>query len=138
MAADVCPRAIQEQVTLLSQRGVRVELIEGAGQCYVIASAIEAPTPPWDRTVYDVMIAIPAAYDDAGLDAFYLGLPYVFKGATHPRVQGATVEINGRQWQLVSWHYPEGRPWSRGQDNLETHILHCKGFFFHRGAVNAY
>lgn len=133
----MCPRVVQDELTRLSQRGVRIELTEVGGQCYALAAAIEAPSPPWDRTDYDVLFAVPAGYDDAGLDAFYLALPYTFKGGTHPRVQGAIVEINGRRWQLVSWHYPEDRPWRRGQDNLETHILHCKGFFFHRGAVNA-
>lgn len=134
----MCPRVAQDEVARLSQRGVRVELIEAAGQCYTLASGIEAPSPPWDRTDYDLLIAIPAGYDDAGLDAFYLELPYTFKGGTHPRVQGAIIEVNGRRWQLVSWHYPDGRLWRRGQDNLETHVLHCKGFFFHRGALNAY
>jgi len=134
----VCPRTAQEDAGRLARRGLSVTLVETPGQCYAYASGIEAATPPWDRPAYDLMIAIPAGYDDAGLDAFYLGLPYTFKGGTHPRVQGATIEINGRRWQLVSWHYPEGASWRRGQDNLETHILHCKGFFFHRGAVNAY
>jgi hypothetical protein len=134
----MCPRAAQLEVNQLSPRGLRVELVETAGQCYALASGVDAPSPPWDRASYDILIAIPAGYDDAGLDAFYLGLPYTFKGATHPRVQGAIIETNGRRWQLVSWHYPDGTSWRRGQDNLETHLLHCKGFFFHRGAVNAY
>ena len=54
------------------------------------------------------------------------------------RTVPGVIEVNSHRWQLVSWHYPDGRPWRRGQDDLETHILHCKGFFFHRGAVNAY
>lgn len=134
----MCPRVARDEVTRLSRRGLPVALAETAGQCYALASGVEAPIPPWDRAGYDLLIAIPAAYDDAGLDAFYLGLPYTFKGSTHPRVQGAVIEVNGRRWQLVSWHYPEGTSWRRGQDNLETHILHCKGFFFNRGALNAY
>ena len=135
---DVCQRPAQDEMIRLSRQGIKVELVDSGGQCYALAVGVEAPVPPWDRTAYDVLIAVPAAYDDAGLDAFYLGLPYTFKGGCHPRVQGATIEMNGRRWQLVSWHYPEGTSWRRGHDNLETHILHCKGFFFHRGAVNGY
>jgi Prokaryotic E2 family E len=134
----VCPRAAQDEVTRLSRRGIKIELVDAVGQCYALASGVDAPVSPWDRASYDILIAIPAAYDDAGLDAFYLGLPYTFKGGTHPRVQGAVIELNGRRWQLVSWHYPEGASWKRGQENLETHTLHCKGFFLQRGAVNAY
>lgn len=137
-APDKCPRVGCDEVARLARRGIPVELTEASGQCYAIVSGVEAPSPPWDRTAYDLLIAIPAAYDDAALDAFYLGLPYTFKGGTHPRVQGGVIEVNSHRWQLVSWHYPDGRPWRRAQDDLETHILHCKGFFFHRGAVNAY
>ena len=137
-APDVCPRSAQDEVTRLSRRGIKTELVDAGGQCYAVASGVDAPVPPWDRSRYDILVAVPAAYDDAALDAFYLGLPYTFKGGTHPRVQGGVIEVNGRRWQLVSWHYPEGASWRRGQDNLETHILHCKGFFLDRGAVNAY
>jgi hypothetical protein len=135
---DVYPRAALDEVAPLARRRIKLERANAGGQCDALAAGVAAPAPPWDRTSYEILIAVPAAYDDAGLDAFYLGLPYTFKGGTHPRVQGAVIEVNDRRWQLVSWHYPDGTPWRRGLDNLETHILHCKGFFLHRGAVNAY
>jgi hypothetical protein len=99
---------------------------------------VEVPSPPWDRQSYDILIAIPTAYDAAALDSFYLGLPCKFKNGNHPRVKGAVINVKERQWQLVSWHYPDGKLWSRGLDDLESHLIHCKGFFMHRGATNAY
>ncbi len=134
----MCPPAIETEVTELSSRGCDVELITANGQCYALVHSLPAPSPPWDRTSYDVLIAVPAAYSAGGLDGFYLALPYTFNGSNHPRVNGSTLTYDGRQWQLVSWHYPEGSPWQRGRDSLETHITHCAGFFAHRGAVNAY
>ncbi len=134
----MCPSAANDEVELLASRGEAVELIGAAGQTYILGRALEAPTPPWDRGSYDILVAIPAAYDAAALDAFYLGLPYKFNGGTHPRVQGAVITVNGRQWQLASWHYRDGKPWTRGLDDLASHLTHCKGFFFNRGAVNGY
>jgi hypothetical protein len=134
---SVIPEAVIEEVRTLKARGIDLELIEVGPQCYVRVRRIEAPAPPWDKGTYEILIAIPAAYDDAGLDGFYLALPYQFQSGTHPRVSGAEVTYDGRNWKLVSWHYPENRDWSRGVDNLETHITHCKGFFLQRGAVNA-
>jgi hypothetical protein len=135
-ARRMCCKQVRDDVAQLVARGERVTLITAREQCYAIAEAIVAPSPPWDSTSYDILIAIPALYRDASLDAFYLALPYRFGGAEHNRVSGETIEVSGRQWRLVSWHYPDGKPWKDGQDNLETHIAHCRGFFLQRGAVN--
>jgi hypothetical protein len=133
----MCPQAVRDEVDALTKRGFGVELVEASGQCYVLARGLEAPAPPWDRNSYDILVAIPAAYDAACLDAFYLALPYKFNNGPHKRAQGKVITVEGRQWQLVSWHYPDGKPWTRGKDDLESHLTHCKGFFLHRGAVNA-
>ena len=111
-------------------------MIDIGGQNYAFVEQVTAPSPPWDLTQYDILIPVPAAYDAAGLDGFYLALPYKFQGGAHPRVNGGTVDMSGRSFQQVSWHYHDNHPWKRGQDDLETHIFHCKGFFIDRGAVN--
>jgi hypothetical protein len=132
----MCPQAAKDEVQALAKQGVSLELVEGNEQCYVLAWGLEAPTPPWDQKSYKILIAIPAAYDAASLDAFYLALPYKFNDGTHNRVSGTVITVKDRQWQLVSWHYPDGKPWTRGLDDLASHLTHCKGFFLHRGAVN--
>jgi hypothetical protein len=137
-ALEMYPAAANDEVETLRRRGESVELVAQGGQCYVLARGLDAPAPAWDRTAYDILVAVPAAYDSASLDAFYLALPYMFNGGTHPRVQGATITVEGRQWRLVSWHYPDGKPWTRGLDDLASHLTHCKGFFLHRGAINDY
>jgi hypothetical protein len=132
----MCPQTVKDEVAALVKRGVALELVEANNQCYVLARGLDAPAPPWDQKSYDILVAIPAAYDAASLDAFYLALPYKFNGGTHNRVNGGIISARGRQWQMVSWHYPDGKPWTRGLDDLASHLTHCKGFFLHRGAVN--
>ena len=133
----MCLEAVKDEVAALVKRGAAVELVEIGQQCYALAKGLGAPSPPWDRSSYDILVAIPAAYDACSLDGFYLALPYTFKGGEHPRVNGGTITFDGRQWKLVSWHYPDGKPWTRGQDDLDSHLIHCKGFFQQRRAVNA-
>jgi len=130
------PERAVDEVKELADRGVLVELTELNGQCYTLAKTIEAPAPPWSKAAFDILIAIPAAYDAAELDGFYVELPCGYGAGGHPRVQGNIIEHLGRKWQLVSWHYSDGKPWIRGRDTLETHIVHCRGFFLHRGAIN--
>lgn len=132
------PDCAVDEVKALTAGGVAIELVELNGQCFALVKAIDAPSPPWSKPAFDILIAIPAAYDAAQLDAFYVELPCGYKDGAHPRVQGQTIVLAGRTWQLVSWHYPDGKPWVRGQDSLETHIVHCRGFFLNRGAVNGY
>jgi hypothetical protein len=134
----MCPQSLQDEMAALVKRGISIEAVEANNQWYVLASGLAASVPLWDKNAYDIVVAIPAAYDAASLDAFYLGLPYRFKNGTHPRVQGTVITVKDRQWQLVSWHYPDGKPWTRGQDDLASHLTHCAGFFLHRGAINAY
>jgi hypothetical protein len=134
----MCPQKLEEEIAALEKRGVSVEAVEAGGQWYALQHGVPAPMPPWDKQAYDILVAIPTAYDAASLDAFYLGLPYKFKTGTHPRVQGTIITVKARQWQLVSWHYPDGKAWVRGLDDLGTHLTHCRGFFLNRGAINAY
>ena len=97
---------------------------------------IRAAIVPDDDISLAPLVAIPTTYDTAPLDGFYLALPHIFNGGLHPRVNGQVVDLEERKWQLVSWHYTEERPWRRGQDDLDSHISHCRGFFLHRGAKN--
>ena len=90
------------------------------------------------RATYGILIPIPLAFDlGTGLDGFYVALPYSFNNGEHNRVNGQTLTLGGRQWRAVSWHYPDGKEFKPGIDTIESHIIHCRGFFLARGAVNA-
>jgi hypothetical protein len=130
------PERAREEADELARRDVAVQLLEANGQCYAWTKGLEASSPPWNSASNDILIAIPAVYDAAELDGFYVALPCSFNDGEHPRINGNIIEVLQRKWRAVSWHYPEGKPWKRGQDSLETHIVHCRGFFLHRGAVN--
>lgn len=133
----MAPERAREEVADLAAGGMAVELVELTGQWYAHANIGAVPSPPWNKANFDILVAIPAAYDAADLDGFYVELPCRFGDGEHSRIQGQVIEVMGRQWRLVSWHYPDNRPWMRGIDNLDTHLIHCRGFFLQRGAVNA-
>ncbi len=116
--------------------GHEVSLVTINQQTYVLASHTQAPTPPWGKSYYRILVAIPQRYDlGAELDAFYLQTPYEFNNGqytSHPRVGNAGQQLifEEKTWQLVSWHYTQ--PWQAGKDNLLSHLLHCRGFFWKR------
>ena len=125
------------EIEHLAASGTDVALATDGVQPYARVRGIEAPSPPWDRTKYDILIAIPIAYDlGTGLDGFYVALPYSFDNGEHNRVNGQLVTLDHHQWKAVSWHYPDGKEFCIGTDNIESHIIHCRGFFLARGAVN--
>lgn len=128
----------EAEIARLAGSGMAIALVHQGAQPYALVRNIAVPVPPWGSAIQDILIAIPNAYDlGTALDAFYLALPYSFNGGTHNRVSGQTVTIEGRNWQLVSWHYPDGKTFRLGTDNIESHVVHCRGFFLERGAQNA-
>jgi hypothetical protein len=128
----------EAEIARLARSGVGIALVKLQAQPYVLVRGVEAPSPPWDKPAHDILIPIPVAYDmGAALDGFYLALPYRFQGGDHSRVNGAMIAFDGHDWRLVSWHYPDGRLFRQGVDSIESHIVHCRGFFLERGALNA-
>jgi hypothetical protein len=126
------------EIERLALSGASIELVTEGVQPFALVGGIEAPSPPWDRKVYDILIAIPVAYDlGTALDGFYVALPYQFENGEHNRVNGQLLSLRNRDWRGVSWHYPDGKLFRLGVDNIESHIFHCRGFFLQRGAVNA-
>ncbi len=126
------------EIERLAATGTGIELVMDGAQPYAWVRGIAAPTPPWDRATYDILIAIPLAYDlGTGLDGFYIALPYSFNNGEHNRVNGQILTLKDRQWRAVSWHYPDGKAFRAGVDTVENHVFHCRGFFLARGAVNA-
>jgi hypothetical protein len=64
------------EIERLAAAGSDISLTTEGPQPYAKVRGIEAPSPPWDRTTYDILIAIPIAYDlGTGLDGFYVALP---------------------------------------------------------------
>lgn len=126
------------EIERLSGSDSAITLVNEAAQPFALVRGVEAPSPPWDRAAYDILIAIPIAYDlGTALDGFYISLPYTFHGGEHNRVNGQVVVVGNAQWKAVSWHYPDGKQFRLEVDNIESHIVHCRGFFLERGAVNA-
>jgi len=126
------------EIDRLALLDVSIELVTQGVQPFALVGGIEATSPPWDRKLYDILIAIPIAYDlGTALDGFYLALPYKFQNGEHNRINGQVVSVQNRDWKAVSWHYPDGKPFRLEVDNIESHIIHCRGFFLERGAVNA-
>ena len=126
------------EISKLKDQGLPIELVTIGSQPYGLVRGIDAPASHWDKTSFDIMFAIPVAYDmGAALDAFYLRLPYKYRGGVHNRVSGQTLTYENASWQLVSWHYADNTPFQGDKDTIEGHVVHCKGFFLERGATNA-
>lgn len=125
-------QTITDDVQAAKETGLSARLLEVGEQKYVEVQHVDIPSPPWGAKRVTILIAIPHTYPSGGLDAFYLQLPLTHTGGDIPYKQNVA-QINGSSWALISWHYHESRPWNPLQDNLSTHIQHCRGFFLTRG-----
>ena len=125
-------QTIDDDVARMIEAGLNARLIVSGNQKYVEVRDIIVPSPPWGKSLANILIVVPATYPTGGLDAFYLELPFTHSSGSIPRQQQST-QIDGRSWMLISWHYHESRPWNPLQDDLSTHIQHCRGYFLTRG-----
>ncbi len=135
LAVSRAPRGsqtIEDDIDAANEAGETARLVNVGGQEYVEVRDIGVPSPPWGNGRANILIAVPATYPSGGLDAFYVELPFTHSSGRIPNQQ-STVSIDGRNWTLISWHYHETRPWNPLQDDLTTHIPHCRGFFLKRG-----
>lgn len=135
VAVSRAPRGsqtIEDDVEAANEAGEIARLLSVGNQKYVEVTNVSVPSPPWGKDKATILIAIPSTYPSGGLDAFYLGLPFTHSTNSIPNQQ-QVVSIDGQDWALISWHYHESRPWNPLQDDLITHIQHCKGFFLTRG-----
>jgi hypothetical protein len=123
---------IEDDVEMLRSSGEPVQLVSEGAQRYVEAT-IAVPSPPWSGASARILIAIPANYPAGGLDAFYVDPAVTMRGAIH-RAQ-AVGPLLGRRWNLISWHYANGKQWNPRVDDLQSHLAHCRGFFLERGVV---
>ncbi|MBK6722957.1 MAG: hypothetical protein IPG58_06635 [Acidobacteria bacterium] len=125
-------QTIEDDISAVQEAGGNARLLSHNGQRFAHIGDIAIPTPPWDRQSTEILIAVSDTYPTAGLDAFYVKLPIGHSSGDVPKKQNE-IQIGDTSWLLISWHYHESRPWNSMQDDLVTHIEHCRGFFLTRG-----
>lgn len=127
-------QTIEDDIAHIQEAGVEARLLNIGAQKYVELSGLKTPTPPWHSGSATILITVPATYPLAGLDAFYLELPFGHSSGSIP-YQQQVANLDGRTWALISWHYASNKQWEPRHDDLASHIEHCRGFFLRRGVT---
>lgn len=101
----------------LREKGYQWELFpDGNGACLVISDFAVAPNR-YDRDKTDLLIRIPAQYNIAGLDMFYVSPELKFPNGSYPEAAGTFQDYVNRRWQRFSRHLTT-TPWRPGVDGL--------------------
>lgn len=110
------PRLTTELEELRATRPV--EVLEEAAFINVILP--DFPTgPEFCAPVTTVLLRVPRAYPDAGLDMFWTDPSLLLHGGGVPRNADAMEIHAGRQWRRFSWHH---NGWHPGLHNLTTYV----------------
>ncbi|QNN21749.1 hypothetical protein HED60_05510 [Planctomycetales bacterium ZRK34] len=120
----------EEDERYLNSKGYDWELLpDGAGSCLVI-KGFSVDAGRYDRSTVQLMICIPAGYNDSTLDNFYVDPHLRLKSTNqYPHKANKMEQHAGRTWQRFSRHLPKWRP---GIDSLQTFMpfvykeLQCK------------
>jgi Prokaryotic E2 family E len=101
----------------LSRKGYSYELVPvREGACLIVA-AYPVNANVYDRSQVDLMVRIPAQYNIAALDMYYVEPVLRLKGGEYPQAASQFESHAGRQWQRFSRHLAS--PWRAGVDGLQ-------------------
>jgi hypothetical protein len=117
------PTRIERELDLLKKGGCRVDLIQ---QPFTAVIYRDVPTRPGYQHLQmsDVLVIVPGGYPGQPLDGAHLpeGSPLLGRVAGSPQ---GVVEVDGRRWQLVSYHPHSGGgapPWNKDKHGLHTYF----------------
>lgn len=102
----------------LRGKGFDWSLAPDGDSALLIVKAFTVNGTKYDRESVDLMIRIPAQYNMAKLDMWYVSPPLRLRATSQYPNQAAVFETHGeRSWQRFSRHLPEGA-WRAGIDGL--------------------
>ena len=102
----------------LNRKGHRWELIPGGGGAFLVVKDFLVNPAVFDREKTDLMVRIPAGYNTAGLDMYYVDPPLRLKNGAYPQAADVFEEHAGRRWQRFSRHLATA--WRSGLDGLRA------------------
>ena len=108
----------EEDEEYLRQKGYAWELIPVGSEGFLVLKNVAVSADVYDRSTTDVMIRIPAQYNNAALDMFYCEPPLKLKSGGYPDRADHFEDHIARHWQRFSRHFPV--PWRPGVDGLPT------------------
>lgn len=96
----------------------QVEIIEGPAFIEVILSDI--PTgPAFNQPKTAVLLRVPRAYPDAGLDMFWTDVSLTLADGAVPQSAESIEQYAGRHWRRFSWHH---NGWNPNLHSLHTYV----------------
>ncbi len=103
----------------LRAKGYQYELVAVGDEGLLVIKDYPVSGDIYNCASTNLMIRIPAQYNNAALDMFYCEPELRLKANnTYPEAAGHFEEHAGRRWQRFSRHFPT--PWRPGVDGLPT------------------
>jgi hypothetical protein len=108
----------EEDEEYLRQKGYDWQLVPVGNEGCLVLKGYPVSADTYDRSSTDVMIRIPAQYNNAALDMFYCDPPLKLKSGGYPQAADHFENHIDRRWQRFSRHFPS--PWRAGVDGIAT------------------
>jgi len=120
---------IERELTRLRDGGQAAQQISGNGRLFVLYKSVPTGGAKYGLPeTTDVIVPVPAGYPAAHIDLAGLpvGSPFLVRVRGGQNNQG-TVQINGQQWQLASYHPHNGGggpAWDQTKHGFDTYLDH--------------
>jgi hypothetical protein len=125
------PAQLESELATL-RRTFTVDVVEEPQVIDVVIHGFPVASPPYNSSSTNVLIRVPRAYPDAGLDMFWTDIELKLDGGGIP--QGADKQeeypatdsilgFHGKVWRRFSWHpkYASPGKWNPAIDNIVSY-----------------
>ena len=113
----------EDDEAFLNSKGLSWRLVPDGAGAFLIVAGYAVNEETYDRAAVDLMVRIPAQYNLAGLDMYYVDPPLRLRnGGSYPQAAESFESHDGRSWQRFSRHLPI--PWRPGVDGLRMFFAH--------------
>ena len=111
----------EDDESYLRDKGYGWQLIPDGNGAFLVIKDYPTSAQLFDRDRTDLMVRIPAGYNNAGLDMFYVDPPLRLReGGGYPQAADHFEDHVGRHWQRFSRHLKNA--WRAGIDGLPSFL----------------
>ena len=116
------PPQLEKEIELLRER-YTVDVTEEESIIDVVIHNFET-SDLYKNPKTNILLRIPRAYPDAGLDMFWTDEDLILKDGGIPNGANVVEQYLGKKWRRFSWHPQPGNPsrWNPNVDNLISYL----------------
>ena|SRR6266581_1288396 len=119
------PPRLSSEIELLREAHQKIDVVEEGDMINLVIR--DFPTSPlFNRPTTTLLVRVPRAYPDAGVDMFWTDVELTLADGSIPSAGDSIEQYSGRSWRRFSWHHGG---WNPNLHSLRTYLVFVRRRF---------